>query len=194
MAKTNYREILTLDEAKVKDWVNSQIRGALKELLEQIMTTEVEELVGATPYERSEGRKDHRNGKRQRTLKTRVGEIELDIPRLRSLGFQTRVIERYRRMEISLEEALIEMYLEGVSTRKVTDITEALCGLTVSAQNQSRLNRKVYGKLEEWRRRPLAPVWPYLWLDGVVMKARIAGRYQNISLLVAVGVNPEGYR
>ena len=194
MAKNNYREMLSVDEEKVKDWINEQIKGAVKELFEQIMEAEVEELICAGPYERGEERKDHRNGKRKRSIKTRVGEIELDVPRLRTLGFQTRVIDRYRRMEISLEEALIEMYLEGISTRKVTDITEALCGTTVSASGQSRLNKKVYKKLESWRKRELAPVWPYVWLDGVVMKAKVAERYQNISLLVAVGVNTEGFR
>lgn len=194
MAKKDYTEICTIDESKVREYLDQQVRTALKELFEEIMQTEAEELICASRYERTDERKDQRNGKRKRTVKTRVGEIELEVPRLRTLGFQTRVIERYRRMEISLEEALIEMYLAGVSTRKISDITEALCDVTVSSTGQSRLNKKVYRMLEEWRQRPLPPVLPYLWLDGVVMKVRVAGKYENISLLAAIGVNPEGYR
>jgi len=83
-------------------------------------------------------------GTRKRKIKTRVGEIELSVPRLRTLAFQTMIFERYRRMEISLEEAFVEMYLLGISTRKVTDVTEALCDFTLSPTAQSRLNKKVY--------------------------------------------------
>lgn len=85
----------------------------------------------AKPYERNGERTDYRNGKRKRKLTTRVGEIELEVPRMRILQFQTEVIERYRRMEISLEEAMIEMYLSGISTRRISDVTEALCDTTL---------------------------------------------------------------
>lgn len=136
------------------------------------MQTEAEELICASRYERTDERKDQRNGKRKRTVKTRVGEIELEVPRLRTLGFQTRVIERYRRMEISLEEALIEMYLAGVSTRKISDITEALGDVAVSSTGQSRLNKKVYKMLEEWRSRPLPPALPYSGWTGWCSQSR----------------------
>lgn len=96
-------------------------------------------------------------------------------------------------MEISLEEALIEMYFLGLSTRKITDVTEMLCDFPLSSSTRSRLNKKVYQRLEKWRMRPISPVIPYLWLDGIVMKVRIAGGYEDVSLLVAVGVNPEGH-
>ena len=86
------------------------------------------------------------------------------------------------------------MYLLGISTRKVGDVTEALCGLPLSSSAQSRLNKKVYGKLEEWRMRPISPVIPYLWTGGIVMKVRVAGKDENVSLLVAIGPAPEGYR
>ncbi len=186
--------MIRVEESEIRNYLDRQVKEAVKQVLEEIMNQEAEELLCAKPYERSPERKDHRNGSRKRKLKTRVGEIELSVPRLRTLAFQTMVIERYRRMEISLEEALVEMYLLGISTRKITDITEALSDFPFSSSAQSRLNKKVYGKLEEWRTRPLPHVIPYLWLDGIVMKVRIAGRYENVSLLAAIGVNPEGYR
>lgn len=155
MAKDNYTPTIGLEKTKVAKWIEDKIRGAIKEVLEGIMEAEAEELVCAKPYERADERADYRNGKRKRTLQTRVGEIELEVPRLRVLQFQTEVIDRYRRMEISLEEAMIEMYLSGVSTRKITDITEALCDTTVSPQKQSRLNKKVYERLNAFINRPL---------------------------------------
>lgn len=194
MAKTDYTPKIELDRNKVADWINNQIRGAMKEVLEGIMEAEAEELLCAKPYERTEERADYRNGKRKRKLTTRVGEIELEVPRMRVLAFQTEVIDRYRRMEISLEEAMIEMYLSGVSTRKITDITEALCDTTVSPAKQSRLNKKVYERLEAFINRPLEAYYPYLYLDGMVIKSRLAGHTENISLLIAVGVNSDGYR
>ena len=194
MAKNDSTCIVRVEESEIREYLDEQVREAVKQVLEEIMNAEAEELICAGPYERSESRRDHRNGTRKRKIKTRVGEIELSVPRLRTLAFQTMIFERYRRMEISLEEALVEMYLLGISTRQVGDVTEALCDFTLSPTAQSRLNKKVYEKLEEWRMRPIPPVVPYLWLDGIVMKVRVAGKYENVSLLVAIGVNQEGYR
>lgn len=194
MAKYNYTPKIELDRNKVTNWINEQVRGAIKEVLEGIMEAEAEELLCAKPYERTDERADYRNGKRKKNLQTRVGEIELEVPRLRILQFQTEVIERYRRMEISLEEAMTEMYLSGISTRKITDITEALCDTTVSPQKQSRFNKKVHERLEVFINRPLESYYPYLYLDGMVIKSRLAGKTENISLLIAVGVNSDGYR
>lgn len=194
MAKNNSTCMVRVEESEIREYLDKQVREAVKQVLEEIMNAEAEELICAGPYERSEGRRDWRNGTRKRKLKTRVGEIELSVPRLRTLAFQTMIFERYRRMEISLEEALIEMYFLGLSTRKIGDVTEMLCDFPLSSSAQSRLNKKVYEKLEEWRMRPIPPVVPYLWLDGIVMKVRVAGKYENVSLLVAIGVNPEGYR
>lgn len=194
MAKNDCTGIVRVNEGEVKGYLDKLVREAVVAVFENIMSEEAEEMICASRYERTEQRQDYRNGSRKRKVKLRIGEVELDVPRLRNLAFETMVIERYRRMEESLEEALIEMYLMGVSTRKVSDITDALCDVSVSASTQSRLNKKVYQKLEEWRQRSLPPVVPYMWLDGVVMKARIAGRYENVALLVAIGVNSEGYR
>jgi transposase-like protein len=102
------------------------------------------------------------------------------------------IFERYRRMEISLEEAFVEMYLLGISTRKVGDVTEALCDFTLSPTAQSRLNKKVYEKLKGIKDAAYPPVVPYLGTGGIVMKVRVAGKYENVSLLVAIGPAPEG--
>lgn len=194
MAKDNYTPTMGLEKTKVAKWIEDKIRGAIKEVLEGIMDAEAEELLCAKPYERSEDRADYRNGKRKRKLTTRVGEIELEVPRMRVLQFQTEVMERYRRMEISLEEAMIEMYLSGISTRRISDITEALCDTTVSASKQSRLNKRVYERLEAFINRSLDNYYPYLYVDGMVIKSRMSGKTENISLLIAVGVTSDGYR
>jgi len=187
MAKDNYTPVIGLEKTKVDAWIEDKIRGAIKEVLDGIMETEAEELLCAKPYERSEDRADYRNGKRKRKLTTRVGEIELEVPRMRVLQFQTEVIERYRRMEISLEEAMIEMYLSGISTRRISDITKALCDTTVSASKQSRLNKRVYERLEAFINRPLETYYPYLsylYVDGMVIKSRMSGHTENISVLI----------
>jgi putative transposase len=113
---------------------------------------------------------------------------------LRKLPFETAIIERYRRREASVEESLIEMYLAGVSVRRVEDITEALWGTKVSPGTISNLNKKVYGKIEQWRNRPLKAAYPYVYLDGIVLKRSWAGEVTNVSLLVAIAVNEDGYR
>jgi putative transposase len=113
---------------------------------------------------------------------------------LRKLPFETAIIERYRRRETSVEEALIEMYLAGVSVRRVEDITEALWGTKVSAGTISNLNKQIYEKIDTWRNQPLAEYYPYVYLDGVVLKRAWGGEVRNISVLIAIGVNKEGFR
>jgi transposase-like protein len=116
------------------------------------------------------------------------------VPKLRSLPFETAIIERYRRRESSVEEALIEMYLAGVSVRRVEDITQALWGTRVSASTVSDLNQKIYGKIEEWRQQPLVGEFPYVFLDGLWLKRSWGGEVKNVSVLVAIGVSQTGYR
>ena len=113
--------------------------------------------------------------------------MTLKVPKLRRQTFETAIIERYRRRESSVEEALIEMYLAGVSVRRVEDITEALWGTRVSPSTVSNLNKKIYAKIEAWRNRPIEGEHPYLYLDGIVMKRSWAGEVRNVSLLVAIG-------
>jgi len=194
MARAKDSTLVRFDESEIKDFLNRTIKLAVKEVFEGLLEAEAEELAQARPYERTTSRKDHRNGKRKRKLTTRVGEIELTVPRLRTIPFQSQIIDRYKRMECSLEEALIEMYLQGISTRKVGDITQELCGVHVTSGRMSRLNHKVYDKLKAWRQRPLDKKYQYLYLDGTVIKGRWSGHVEPISILVAVGVSEEGYR
>ena len=116
------------------------------------------------------------------------------MPRLKGISFETAIIERYRRRESSVEEALIEMYLAGVSVRRVEDITEALWGSRVSPSTISELNKKAYVNIENWRKRPLTGRYPYIYVDGIYLKRNWGGEYENVSILVAVGVAEDGYR
>ncbi len=143
--------LLKIDESKMKAWVDRQVKNAVEDVLNGIMEFEAKTLAGAEMYERTERRKDYRNGYRKRKLQTRVGEVDLKVLRLRSVPFTTAAIESYRRRESSIEEALIEIYLAGVSRRRVSDITEALFGSSA----MSELNKKIYDRLDEWRSRPL---------------------------------------
>jgi transposase-like protein len=129
-----------------------------------------------------------------RKLQTQAGEVKLKVAKLRLQTFETAIIERYRGRESSVEEALIEMYLAGVSVRRVEDITEALWGTRVSPSTVSNLNKKIYASIEAWRMRPIEDEHPYLYLDGIVLKRSWAGEVRNVSLLVATSVNREGYR
>lgn len=145
-------------------------------------------------YERSEVRKDTRAGYYERALHTKAGEVKLRVPKLRQQKFETAIIERYRRREASVEEALMEMYLAGVSVRRVEDITEALWGTKVSPGTVSNLNQKIYKRIEEWRNRPIKGQFPYVYLDGIVLKRTWGGEVRNVSVLVAIGVTARGYR
>lgn len=127
-------------------------------------------------------------------LHTKAGPVKLKVPKLRKQTLETAIIERYRRRESSVEEALQEMYLAGVSVRRVEDITEALWGTRVSPSTVSALNKKIYATIEGWRNQPITGKHPYVYLDGIVMKRTWAGEVRAVSLLVAIGVNEEGYR
>ena len=120
--------------------------------------------------------------------------LTLHVPKLKGIQFETAIIERYRRRETSIEEALIEMYLAGVSVRRVEDITEALWGTRVSSGTISNLNQKAYENIEKWRCRPLDGQYAYVYVDGVYLKRSWGGEVQNVSVLVAIGVNEDGYR
>jgi transposase-like protein len=187
-------QVIQIDEARIRDHLGEMVRGTVEEALNAMLDAEADRLCGAGRYERSEARKDTRAGHYERALETRAGQVSLKIPKLRRQTFETAIIERYRRRESSVEEALIEMYLAGVSVRRVEDITEALWGTRVSPSTVSNLNKKIYAKIEAWRSRPIEGEHPYVFLDGIVMKRTWAGEVRNVSLLVATGVNAEGYR
>jgi transposase-like protein len=167
----------------------------VEETLNSLLDQEAQRLTSAAKYERTEKRQGYRSGSYRRSLVTSSGEVSLKVPKLKGLTFETAIIERYRRRESSVEEALMEMYLAGVSVRRVEDITEALWGSKVSAGTISELNKKAYGKIEEWRNRPLKDFkYPYVYVDGIWLKRNWGGSFENVSILVAVGVNSEGYR
>jgi transposase-like protein len=187
-------EVIQIDEARIRDHLGAMVRGTVEEALNAMLDAEADRLCGASRYERSASRQDTRAGSYHRRLQTQAGDVNLKVPKLRRQTFETAIIERYRRRESSVEEALIEMYLAGVSVRRVEDITEALWGTRVSPSTVSNLNQKIYAKIDAWRNRPIEGEHPYLYLDGIVMKRSWAGEIRNISLLVASAVNAEGYR
>lgn len=186
--------IIQLNEESVKSELKELVRKSVEETLNDLLTKEAEELTGAAKYERSEARQGYRSGHYKRKLTTTSGEVTLEIPKLKGVPFETAIIERYRRRESSVEEALIEMYLAGVSVRRVEDISEALWGSRVSASTISDLNQKAYVHIEEWRNRKLTGQYPYVYVDGIYLKRNWGGEYENVSILVAVGVDRDGYR
>lgn len=187
-------KIIQIDEAGVKDHLGEIVKGTVQETLNAMLDAEADVLCNAQRYERSPERKDTRAGSYRRKLHTKAGEVEITVPKLRALPFETAIIERYRRRETSVEEALVEMYLAGVSVRRVEDITEALWGTKVSSGTVSKLNSKIYDTIEKWRMNPIEGQHPYVYLDGILMKRSWSGEVKNVSILVAIGVNREGYR
>ena len=185
---------LRVDEGKLKGHVDEVVRSSVEETLNALLDAEADEICRAQRYERSPDRVDTRAGHYERKLETKAGEVKLKIPKLRRLPFETAIIERYRRREASVEEALVEMYLAGVSVRRVEDITEALWGTRVSSGTVSRLNQKIYRHIEAWRNRTIEGEFPYLYLDGVILKRSWAGEIRNISVLVAIGIGTDGFR
>jgi putative transposase len=186
-------QVIRIDDERVQDYWRRAVRGSVEETLNAMLDAEAERLCNAGRYERTEARRDTRAGSYSRKLQTQAGEVRLKVPKLQLQTFETAIIERYRRRESSVEEALIEMYLAGVSVRRVEDITEALWGTRVSPSTVSSLNKKIYASIEAWRMRPIEGEHPYLYLDGIVVKRSWAGEV-NVSLLVATWVNSEGYR
>ena len=146
-------QVIQIDEARIRDHLGEMVRGTVEETLNAMLDAEADQLCGAGRYERSQARQDTRAGSYERTLQTSAGEVNLKVPKLRRQTFETAIIERYRRRESSVEEALIEMYLAGISVRRVEDITEALWGTRVSPSTVSNLNKKIYAKIEAWRNR-----------------------------------------
>lgn len=187
-------KVIKIDEARIQEHLGNVVRSTVEETLNGLLDAEADRVCGASRYERSERRRDTRAGHYVRTLHTRAGEVTLKVPKLRKLPLESAIIERYRRREASVEESLIEMYLAGVSVRRVEDITEALWGTRVSAGAVSRLNQKVYARIEAWRNEAIVDTYPYVYLDGIVLKRTWAGEVRNVSVLVAIGVDSEGYR
>ena len=187
-------KVVRIDESRIRDHLGELVRGTVEETLNAMLDAEADALCKAQRYERSPERTDYRAGSYDRRFHTKAGEVTLKMPKLRRQPFETAIIERYRRRESSIEESLIEMYLSGVSVRRVEDITEALWGTRVSSGTVSQLNQKVYKHIEAWRNRPIEGRYPYVYLDGIVLKRSWAGEVKNVSVLVAIGVDHDGYR
>jgi len=170
------------------------LKALVKEALEQVLHSEMTEFLGAGPGERSEGRNGYRAGYYDRGLITRVGKIELRVPRDRNGEFSTALFERFQRSEKALVSALAEMYIQGVSTRKVKAITEELCGHSFSASAISAINKGLDEALSKFARRKLGEDYPYLILDARYEKVREDGVIQSQAVLVAIGINWEGKR
>jgi len=191
---SNDKKIVSINEGLVREELDEMVRNTVEKTLNDMLDAEADQLCNAQKFERSEERKDSRAGYYQRGFETKAGKVNLNMPKLRQGTFETAIIERYKRREASVEEALIEMYLAGVSVRRVEDITEALWGTRVSPSTVSNLNKKAYDNIEQWRNRQIEGEYPYVYLDGIVLKRSWAGEIRNVSILVAVGVGEDGYR
>lgn len=186
--------IVSVDEESLRKDIVELVRKTVQDTLNALLEQEAEEMVGAERYERTAGREAYRSGHYKRKLSTTSGQIELDVPKLRGATFQTAVIERYRRRETSVEVAIIEMYLAGVSTTRIEDVSEILWGAGVSAGTVSNLNERACRSAEERRSRPLAGEYPCVFIDGICLKRSWGGSYENVSVLVAIGVDGDGRR
>lgn len=187
-------QVIQINEKRIQSHLEGVVRDTVEQTLNSLLDAEADRACGARRYERNAARRDTRAGHYERKLHTRVGEVDLKVPKLRKLPLESAIIERYRRREASVEEAMIEMYLAGVSVRRVEDITEALWGTRVSASVVSDLNQKIYATIEEWRNRPIEGKHTYVYLDGMWLKRCWGGEVKNVAILIAIGVNEEGYR
>ena len=162
-------------------------------LIDEAMRLEREQHLGAGPYERTPERRGQANGYKPKTVKTRLGEIQFAVPQVRQGDFYPEALEKGLRSERALTMALAEMYVQGVSTRRVAAITEQLCGTAVTSMQVSRASEKLDEVLEAWRNRPLGETI-YLYLDARYEKVRMDGQIRDAALLMAAGVGPDGKR
>ena len=179
MAKKSPKNIIQIDEHLVQSQLKEVVKDTVEQTLNSMLDAEADRLCQAKRYEHSGERKDTRAGHYDRKLDTTAGRVNLKVPKLRKLPFETAIIERYRRREASVEESLIEMYLAGVSVRRVEDITEALWGTKVSSGTVSNLNKQIYEKIEAWRNKPLNEQYPYVWKSGSRGSAILGWRSQK---------------
>ena len=174
--------------------LDAMVREKVERIVNAMLDTEADEIANAARYERSGGRKAYRAGHYERGLTAKAGRLELKVPKLKGVLFESAVIERCRRRGESVEEALIDMYLAGVSTRQVDDTGRLLWGDRMPSQTLSDKLKRVYAEIDEWRTRPLDDEYPYVFVDGVWHKRSWGGSVENVSLLVAIGVNKDGHR
>lgn len=191
------REIVREDEdmgkAVAGTDLEERLRTAMERVLKELMESEVTELLGAAPWERSEGRRGYRNGSRQRDWDTRLGRVSLQIPKLREGGYLPSFLEPRRRAERALVSVIQEAYVHGVSTRKVDDLVRVL-GTSVSRSAVSRICQELDDEGRTFRDRPIEEETPYVWLDALYEKAREGGHVRSTAVVVAIGVTAQGTR
>jgi putative transposase len=190
--RVNDTDLLAVWQEAAED--GDGLRHLVQHVLERVLEEELTAFLGAETYERTEGRRGYRNGAKPRTLKTRVGSIDLMVPKDREGRFQPSLFERYQRNEKALVLALVEMYVQGVSTRKVKAITEQLCGLEISKSQVSALATGLDEAIAAWRERPLERAYPYLIVDARYEKVRCGPRVVSQGVLVVVGISAAGFR
>lgn len=188
---------ITLDDELLKDLFlrDKGVAGLLEKVLDQVLHAQATEQLQAEPYERSQERQGYRNGTRERLLTTRVGKLTLHVPRLRNGAFSTELFSRYQRSEQAFVLALMEMVVNGVSTRKISAITEELCGMEFSKSTVSDLCKRLDPLVQAWNNRSLRNhQYPFLMVDAIVLKIREDDRVRPRAMMIAVGFNEEGRR
>lgn len=186
--------IASLNEESLRADLRELVRRTVEEMLNGLLDEEADDLVGAERYERTADREAYRADHYERKLTTTSGEVTIRMPKLKGMRFTTAIIERCRRRETGVEEAMIEMYLAGVSTRRIEDVSEILWGSSAPAATVSNLNERAFEAVEAWRNRPLERAYPYVYVDGIHLKRSWGGSYENAAVMVAIGVNDDGYR
>jgi putative transposase len=193
MTQTNFAEIINLIQPVLLEDPEF-LRGLLQSMLQKILNAQFAQHMGVEKYERCENRSGYRNGSYQRALTTRVGRVMLQVCRDREGNFHPLLFERYQRSEKALVLGIAEMYFQGVSTRKVTEVFEELCGVSISKSQVSALSQDLDVVFDAWRKRPLEQEYKYVIVDARVQKIRENGRVVSTANLIAVGVSEEGYR
>lgn len=170
------------------------LRRIVEDFCQRLLEKEMRQHLQAHLYERTERRRGYRNSHKPRRLKTRVGTLELLVPQDREGAFQTELFSRYQRSEKALVASLMQMYIEGVSTRKVKEITEKLCGTNFSKSHISEITKGLDEEIRIWRNRPLEQEYPYLIVDARYEKVRIERQVLSQGVLMIIGIGEEGYR
>ena len=186
--------IVSLNEGSLKADLGELVRRTVEDTLNGLLDEEAGDLVGAERYERTADREAYRAGHHGRRLATTSGEVTIRMPKLMGMRFTTATIERYRRRETSVEGAMIETCLAGVSTRRIEDVSEILWGPSVSAATVSNLSERAFASVEEWGSRPLERAYPYACVDGTCLKRSWGGSCENVAVMVAIGVDDDGHR
>lgn len=189
---------ITLDQDEILEVLSENPGDAFKKLLQvclnKVMEAQSAEQLHAARYERTDERTDSRNGTRERELVTRIGSITLTVPRHRGQPFKTMIFENYKRSEAALIACMAEMVVNGVSTRKVSQVMETLCGTSYSKSTVSELCKELDKSVKDFRERPLNGQYPFLTLDATYFKVRVNHRVISMAFMIAYGTNQEGHR